>query len=86
MYPYNNRNEYRCFDDSPTFDENPSTVICTGYPFTYNPNAWNTELDSLVYSWAEPLDSNLQPITTWVSGYDSAHPLPGPVFNPGNIS
>ena len=36
-----------CYDNSPVFEENANTVICTGYPFTYNHNATDAELDSL---------------------------------------
>ena len=45
-----------CFDSSPIFNESPNTIICTGYPFAYSHNASDSELDSIAYQWAEPLD------------------------------
>ena len=45
-----------CFDSSPIFNESPKTIICTGYPFSYSHNASDNELDSISYSWDEPLD------------------------------
>ena len=45
-----------CFDNSPKFNESPKTIICTGYPFSYSHNASDAELDSIVYSWDQPLD------------------------------
>jgi len=45
-----------CFDSSPVFNESPNTIICTGYPFAYSHNASDSELDSITYQWAEPLD------------------------------
>ncbi len=44
-----------CYDSSPVFSSAPTTVICTGYPFTYNHNAKDAELDSLTYEWAPAL-------------------------------
>lgn len=85
MYPYNGQNTNPCFDNSPTFAEKPSTVICTGYPFTYNHNAWDTELDSLAFEWAPPLEAANTPITAYAPGYNFTNPLPGPTFNPNNV-
>ncbi|MDT8309468.1 MAG: hypothetical protein RQ866_08040, partial [Bacteroidales bacterium] len=87
MYPYNNQPVNTCFDNSPKFDEIPSTVICTGYPFTYNHVASDVELDSLVYSWAQPLNNNISaPITNFAPGYTWNTPLPGPAQNPNNVA
>ncbi len=86
MYPYKGKNANPCYDNSPTFAEKPSTVICTGYPFTYNPNAYDNELDSLVYDWGQPLDGNMNPITSYFTGYSYKIPLPGPVFDARNIA
>lgn len=86
MYPYKGQNTNPCYDNSPTFAEKPSTIICTGYHFTYNPNAYDNELDSLVYEWAQPLDSGMNVINSYVAGFNYQNPLPGPSINPGNIS
>jgi len=84
MYPYGTQNMYPCFDNSPTFAEVPRTVICTGYPFTYNHNAFDKELDSLTYSWGVPLITNGNPVT-YSGTYTFSSPLPGTAQNPNNI-
>ncbi len=85
MYPYNNTPVNTCFDNSPKFDERPSTVICNGYPYSYNHVASDVELDSLVYAWDVPLNANINtPITAYLPGYSFNSPLPGPVHNPNN--
>ncbi|HET6991763.1 MAG TPA: hypothetical protein VFJ43_10585, partial [Bacteroidia bacterium] len=93
MYPYNGQNTNPCYDNSPEFLESPKTIICTGYPFTYNHNAVDAEFDSLAYSWADPLDSytalppaafNAAPIP-FVAGFAYNNPLPGPSLNAGNV-
>ena len=78
-----------CFDNSPKFNESPKTIICTGYPFSYTPNASDSELDSLVYNWDEPMDDMvfgqaynppLNPIPLpFSAGYAFNNPLPGGV-------
>lgn len=93
MYSYNGQNENLCFDSSPTFLESPSTVICLGSPFKYNHNAYDPDLDSLSFSWAEPLDdftgvytlgTNPAPIP-FTNGYSYNSPLPGITQNPANV-
>ena len=94
MYPYVNPinnvtlQTDPCFDSSPKFNESPKTIICTGYPFSYTPNASDSEMDSLVYSWDEPLNdffgnydpaaNNPAPIP-FVAPYSFNNPLPGGV-------
>ena len=77
-----------CFDSSPIFNESPKTIICTGYPFSYSHNASDNELDSISYSWDEPLDDfvgNFDPAAgnpaslPWVAPYAFNNPLPGNV-------
>ncbi|MCW3102593.1 MAG: hypothetical protein JWO09_1033 [Bacteroidetes bacterium] len=93
MYNYNGQNASPCFDSSPKFLELPSTVICLGTSFSYNHNAYDPELDSLNYSWAEPLDDysvSYNPPTEplpllFTSGYSYSSPLPGTLQNPSNI-
>lgn len=99
MYAYNNLNTNPCYDNSPEFLQPPSTIICAGMAYTYNQNAVDVELDSLAYSWAEPLDDTVvgtTPVSVWnppaspqymqwVPGFSATSPLPGPALNPGNI-
>ena len=86
MYPYNNQTVSTCFDNSPTFAEYPQTVLCTGYPTKFNYLAKDNELDSLVYSWGQPLQSTGSPITSYAAGYSWNSPLPGPMHNPNNVA
>jgi gliding motility-associated-like protein len=93
MYSYNALPGNPCYDSSPEFLESPKTIICTGYPFTYNHNAVDADLDSLSYAWAQPLDSYTSfppnPFTPanipFVSGFAYNNPMPGPALNPGNV-
>ncbi len=94
MHAYSGQNANPCFDSSPRFLESPSTVICVGYPFTYNHNASDPDLDSLSYSWAQPLTNYTSgtynppsnpfaiPFST---GYTYNSPLPGTVQHPSNV-
>ena len=93
MFAYSGRNAGPCFDSSPTFLESPSSVICMGYPFTYNHNASDPDLDSLFYSWEKPYSdfagpydppNNPSPIK-FVDGYSYDSPLPGTKQNPSNV-
>jgi len=85
MYPYNSTNTYPCFDNSPTFAEIPRTVICTGYPFTYNHNAYDKELDSLKFEWGQPM-VNANTALSFSGTYSYTNPLPGPTQNPLNVA
>lgn len=94
MYPYNGKNAGPCFDSSPTFLESPSSIICMGYPFTYNHNASDADLDSLSYSWDTPFsdftgkyDPPANPFPmTFANGYSYKSPLPGPAQDPRNVA
>ncbi len=85
MYPYAGFTPGQCRDNSPYFAEKPNVIICTGYPFTYNHNAIDNELDSLVYSWDSPVtEPPISPIA-YSAGYSVSSPLPGPLQNPANV-
>lgn len=96
MYPYNAQNVNPCFDNSPEFLERPAAILCGGSPFTYNQNAVDFELDSLAYSWAEPLNDTLVGSPAWNppfspqflpynAGFSATSPMPGTALNAGNI-
>jgi|GEM_PF-286476 len=85
MYPYPGQNPDNCWDNSPTFGEKPNTVICTGYPFTYNPNGYDQELDSLTYQWTQPMVSPTAALSGINPGYSWNSPLPGTTQNPNNV-
>lgn len=84
MYPYQGQNTFPCYDNSPVFAEVPSTVICTGYPFKYNHNATDKELDSLSFQWAPALQSVSTPMG-YTTTYTYNSPLPGTAQNPLNV-
>ncbi|HKR05433.1 MAG TPA: hypothetical protein VJY62_12430, partial [Bacteroidia bacterium] len=85
MYPYPGFIAGQCHDNSPYFAEKPSTIICTGYLYTYNHNAVDAELDSIVYSWDSPIDDGPYPWTPaipFAPGYSVNSQLPGtPTLN-----
>ncbi len=77
MFPFHNNNVFPCFDSSPTFAEKPKSVISAGYPFTFNTYAIDKDQDSLVYSWAIPLQQSSYAISTYYNGYSYTSPFPG---------
>jgi gliding motility-associated-like protein len=85
MYPYPGFIAGQCHDNSPYFAEKPSTIICTGYQFTYNHNAVDAELDSVVYAWDSPIDNVNYPWTPpipYQAPYSVSNQLPGsPTLN-----
>lgn len=85
MFPYNGQNTNPCFDSSPYFAEKPSTIICTGYPFKYNPNAIDMEMDSLVSTWGQPLDDAGMNVS-FSGGYNINSQLPSTTQNPNNVA
>lgn len=93
MYPYNALNANPCYDSSPSFAASASTVLCMGYPFTYNHLATDLDLDSLSYSWSEPLDQftgSYNPPSSpaaipFIGGYTYTSPLPGTSQNSSNV-
>lgn len=95
-YSYNstNINTSPCFDNSPQFTEKPVVSLCTGYPFTFSEGAFDTDLDSLAYSWDKPLDeytsgtfNHINPIpVNFDTNYTYSSPFPTPALHPQNIA
>jgi gliding motility-associated-like protein len=89
MYSYNGIDGSPCYDSSPVFSQVPAVIICTNNAFTYNHNAFDSDKDSLRYSFANPLDwldgaayileSNLY--IPFQSAYTVQSPFPGPGQN-----
>ena len=91
MYPYTGSsgvvlpNGNVCHDSSPIFKEQAKSILCTGYPFSYSHLAFDVELDSLSYSWAEPLDvassydytNPSSQAIPYIGGYTVTSPIPG---------
>ncbi|MDA9612385.1 hypothetical protein N9S08_01060, partial [Flavobacteriales bacterium] len=92
MYPYTDLsgtvfpNSNMCYENSPLFKEKPKSILCFGYPFSYSHLAFDVELDSLSYSWAEPLgdDFNYDPNnpTSIAIPFDPPYSVNSPI--PGN--
>lgn len=98
MYPFNGDDTGACFDSSPVFNSVPTTILCVGDPSTFNYAASDVDLDSLVYSFARPID--LDPGSACMqfvpeapcvvelpynSGFSFGNPLPGTNLNPSNV-
>ena len=81
MYPFNGQGFNPCFDSSPQFAEQPTSILCSDFELQYNSNAIDTDLDSLSYEFAAALgnDGDLIPYT---AGYSANSPLPGATLNP----
>ncbi|OUV72801.1 MAG: hypothetical protein CBC83_06395 [Flavobacteriales bacterium TMED123] len=89
MYPYSvagvPQNTNPCFDSSPQFNEQPKTIICVGYPFSYSHNASDPELDSLVYEWADVLDDGFyNPAAPATLPFSAPYSVTSPI--PSNLS
>jgi len=85
MYPYLGTNTYPCFDSSPYFTESPVPQFCTDLPIKYENFAIDPEMDSLVYSWGQPLDDAGTPLP-FAPGYSPTSPYPSAVQNPLNTA
>ena len=77
MYPFNGQNTSPCYDSSPRFAENPSSLRCSGYEMRYNSNAIDPDKDSLTYSFVQALGTGGNPVT-YEAGFSATSPLPGP--------
>lgn len=81
-------------DDSPVFFQDPHFVSCAGTPYTFNGNAIDPNLDSLVFSFGIPYD-NIQGATynppvdpipvPFEVGFSATNPTPNQSLNPANI-
>ncbi len=89
MYPYtppgqaNPLNASSCYDNSPQFAQDANGVLCPDYKYTFNHLPSDKDIDSLVFDWADPLQSAGQPIV-WQSGYSNTTPFPDGTENPLN--
>ncbi|MBI1184309.1 hypothetical protein GC194_08555, partial [bacterium] len=69
-------------DNAPTFTGSPLAIICLGRDFIYNQGVQDRDIDpktggladSLVYSWAVPMQSGSSP-TTWSGSYAYNKPI-----------
>lgn len=85
MFPFNGNNTFPCFDQSPVFSNSPSLALCTNDTVNYSHSAIDPELDSLHFSWAEPLSTYPSGFIPFSPGYSYLSPLPGTFQNPANL-
>ena len=93
MYENIATNTSPCFDNSPVFSISPPTVVCAGENIRFNFTAFDPDLDSLVFSFAEPLSdivTTFNPPATpvvipYVAGFSFTNPTPDNSFNAANI-
>lgn len=87
MYPYNATNTNPCYDSSPQFAEKPQLGTCTRNQTSYNHNAIDSELDSLVYSWGNPIQQGYPSANyPFAANYSATSPLPSSAVNPSNVA
>ncbi len=89
MFNLQGQNTAQCYDSSPNFSERPSTIVCAGSSFSYNHNAYDPDLDSLVFSFGQPLDSysgtySENPLL-FSTGYSQNSPLPSTAQIANNV-
>lgn len=87
MYPFNGMAASSVLDNSPIFFSTPKFAFPLSKYIYYSNAANDPDLDSLSYSWAEPLDGIAYPGTPYPFnvGYSFSSPLPGTNLNPNNI-
>jgi gliding motility-associated-like protein len=82
-----------CNDSSPRFYESPFVVTCVNSPYTFNPNAYDPDLDLLNFEFAPPLDqiqNNYNPpndpaILAFNPGFSYDSPTPNASMAAGSI-
>ena len=71
-----------CYDSSPNFLEDPKVVACTNTDMSLNLLGYDTNVDSLVYSWSYPWDAtsfssnSSTNSVNFATGYSHDSPLP----------
>ena len=84
-----------CIDHSPKFLQDPYLASCAGIDYNYNPHAVDRDLDSLVFSFAAPLDyfptGNFNPPVNpapiaFEPGFSFTSPTPDASMSAGNIA
>lgn len=94
MYAYNGNNSSPCADNSPQFTASPNYIVCAGKPFVYAQDAYDPDIDSLVFSFGNPLDQIStgtfnppgSPLSVpFQAGYSFSNPMPDASFNAGNV-
>lgn len=82
-----------CNDSSPRFFEPPFVVTCAGSPYTFNPNAYDPDLDILSFEFAQPLDQiqvsynppNDPAVLSFMPGFSFTSPTPDASMSLGSV-
>jgi hypothetical protein len=82
-----------CNDSSPRFYEPPFVVTCADSPYTFNPNTYDPDLDSISFVFAPPLDQILlsynppnDPLELgFVPGFNFSSPTPDAAMSAGSV-
>ena len=92
MFPTLNAVSGECNDRSPVFLQDPYFISCAGQNYQYNPHAVDADLDSLVFSWGQPMNdftgaydppNNPGPVP-FEPGFSFTNPTPDTSFDPAN--
>jgi hypothetical protein len=81
-----------CYDSSPLFSQEPTSIVCQKYDFQYNNGAFDVEKDSLSFKWAAVVNSSMSPmqyqpqLNSWAAGFSTNNPTPTSAMNPANKS
>lgn len=89
MYPDRmNSSVEGCIDNSPEFREKPLSLACKKQLITYNNNAVDYDLDSLVYAWDRTYDTPLSNPTqrAYSAGFNYNNPTPDTQFDSRNVA
>jgi hypothetical protein len=82
-----------CNDSSPRFYEPPFVVTCAGSPYTFNPNAYDPDLDSIAFVFAPPLDQIVASYNppmdpaelAFIPGFTFDSPTPNAAIGAGSV-
>ncbi|HRE97112.1 MAG TPA: gliding motility-associated C-terminal domain-containing protein [Flavobacteriales bacterium] len=94
MYSNGGANSNPCNDSSPQFTSSPQYAFCAGEAANFGQNAYDPDLDSVVFSWGTPIDQIAAgtfnppafPIAVPYSpNYSITSPLPGTALNASNV-
>lgn len=95
MYSNGGANTSPCYDSSPQMTERQPSPYYSGESSEFNHNAYDPDLDSLAYRFAEPLDGLIAvasfnpPVSPaslpWAAGYSTTSPLPNTTHHPSNV-
>jgi hypothetical protein len=96
MFSIQGFNGTGCSDSSPRFLQEPNFVSCAGFPYVYNMNAVDPDLDSLVFEFGIPYNyfpgassynPPIAPIPVpFETGFNYLNPTPDATVNPLNIA